>query len=677
MDDETTPHCDGRDMPSVADTLTPGGSKGTPRAIMRSADKEYADLKLRVLAGSLPPDLLGHVFIAGPRVHRGTPALSSNGIVYRVDLHGAEAATLTSSVMRTAGYYLRRAVNKLGYLRRPFVDPRLSEFRAVGLGQFSVTLGAQELPNTAPVVIPSTGRMVITTDAGRPWQIDPATLRALSPLGYLREWKRALGLPWMLPLLQTTAHATVDPHTSDLYISNHAPDAPPCKPFTQVCRWSESDPRVRHWHLVDDVTGAEIAVQTLHQLVITKNHVVMLDSDFPVDLPGAMSALLHPWLPIPTSIVERLSAPESSAVASVWVVRKADLIDSPETLSPDAPPTVKARRFVLGAGGLHFAVEYNDETPTGHKIRLVVSHTPSEDLTHVLRAGEPLALGGTVPDYLDGMLTPVPIIRGQIGVHEIDLDRGLVDSRMHGSDLYTWGVAVFSHAGVLQGELDLLRGQADHERCDALKDLWFNSGGFTPDLLSKELYDLYRNRGWPIDTLPREIIPSSVFRFNTESRDFDGFSLPLGWYAFAPTFVPSAKKGAAREDGYLVVTVVSDPTPALPEASSGDEIWIFEAQNIARGPLCRLGHPELQFGMTLHSMWTATLHKAPETHRVDMRKDLDLDEIKARYLRFFGEELPFPWKQALGPIRDLARYALDFKDLQRALELEVFPYFDA
>lgn len=676
MAQETAPRPDGHFMPSVANTLTPGGSEGTPRAIMRSSDKEYDGLGLRVLEGALPADLRGHVFIAGPRVHQGTPALSANGIVYRIDLHGAAGARFTSSVMRTAGYYVRRAVNQLGYLKRLFVDHRLHEFRAVGLGQFSATLGAQELPNTAPVMIPRSGRMVITTDAGRPWQIDPSTLRALSPLGYLREWKRALGLPWMLPLLQTTAHATVDPHTEDLYISNHAPNAPPCAPFTQLCRWREDDPQVRHWNLVDAATGEEVVVQTLHHLVITRHHVVMLDSDFPVDLPEAMAALLRPWVPIPAGLVEKLTAPETSPVASVWVVRKADLVDTPDTLSPDAPPTVSARRFVLGPGGLHFAAEYEDESDDGYRIRLVASHTPSEDLTHVLRAGEPLLLGGAVPAYLDGMLTPVPVIRGEIGVHELNLQTGIVDSRLHANDQFTWGIAVFTHAGLLPGELKLLRETETPGERPGLHDLWFNAGGFTPDLLPKELYELYANRAGPVETLPRGIIPASLFRFNTLSGQFDGFTFPKGWYGFAPTFVPSAKPGVAREDGYVIVTVVSDPTPSLPEGSSGDELWVFEALNIARGPICRLGHRDLQFGMTLHSMWTARLRAAPASNRVDMREDLSMEEIRARYLNFFGEELPCPWKELLAPLRAAMRYAMDFKDIERMLAMEVFPYFD-
>ena len=669
MTEPPTIHPDGHGYPSVADTIKPGGSQGTPRAIMECGETEFTDLPLGVVAGTLPPDLQGHIFVAGPRVHVGLPTLSSNGIIYRVDLNAEGGAAITSRAMRTASYYARRAVNELGYLRQPLVDRRLNEFRPVGIGQFSLTLGPLELPSTAPVLLPSSGRLIIASDAGRPWQICPRTLRTITPLGAAEEWKGALDVPWMFPLVQSTPHAAVDPPNNDLYISNHAPNEAPCTPFTDVCRWREDDPHVRHWRVHDVETGKAVAVQTLHQLCVTRHHVVLLDSDFAVNLPMVMAAVVKPWLPIPTGVVEKVFAKESDAVATVWVVKKSDLIDSPQSLDATNPPIVLARRYTLGTGGLHCAVDYEDEFEGRSRIRLLATHTPSEDLTHVLRAGEPLAQGGTVPAYLDGMLTPVPIIRGSVAVHRLDLESGLVDSKTHESDRFTWGIGVFTHAGPIQGELQL-----GPQRL--VRNLWLNAGGFAPDNLPRALYDLYEDRGGSIDSLPKGTIPSSLFRVDTVNGEFDGWSIPHGWYGFAPTFVPSAKPGVDAEDGYVVLTALSDRSAALPKASSGDELWVFEAMNIKRGPICRLAHPDLKFGMTLHSLWLKDLPEAPTTNHVDLRADLDVAKIRARYERFFGAEAPPPWRQALAPLRCLMDYALDFDDLARMLELEVFPYFD-
>ncbi|MFP2933829.1 hypothetical protein ACLESO_53605, partial [Pyxidicoccus sp. 3LG] len=75
----------------------------------------------------------------------------------------------------------------------------------------SLTLGIQETPNTAPFLVEGERMLLVTTDAGRPWAIDPKTLKARTPLGYRREWTRAIPAPWAFPLLQGTAHPAVAP----------------------------------------------------------------------------------------------------------------------------------------------------------------------------------------------------------------------------------------------------------------------------------------------------------------------------------------------------------------------------------------------------------------------------------------------------------------------------------
>jgi hypothetical protein len=36
-------------------------------------------------------------------------------------------------------------------------------------------------------------------------------------------------------------------------------------------------------------------------------------------------------------------------------------------------------------------------------------------------------------------------------------------------------------------------------------------------------------------------------------------------------------------------------------------MWIFDAQNLGQGPLCRLGNPDLNLPMTLHSAFVSVL----------------------------------------------------------------------
>jgi hypothetical protein len=62
-----------------------------------------------------------------------------------------------------------------------------------------------------------------------------------------------------------------------------------------------------------------------------------------------------------------------------------------------------------------------------------------------------------------------------------------------------------------------------------------------------------------------------------------------------------------------------------PPGTSGEELWIFDAQDITRGPICRLGRPDLDFAFTVHAAWVPTLRPSPRDYRVSAAQDLDLE----------------------------------------------------
>ena len=66
--------------------------------------------------------------------------------------------------------------------------------------------------------------------------------------------------------------------------------------------------------------------------------------------------------------------------------------------------------------------------------------------------------------------------------------------------------------------------------------------------------------------------------------------------------------------------MVSDDT-ATP-GSSGCEIWIFDASNLAQGPLTRLGNPEYNVPFTLHTAWTPQATERTASYTVSVRAEL-------------------------------------------------------
>lgn len=229
---------DGHALPGLH--VPPGLRPGMPRNAMTTSPVEYVNEPLRVLVGTLPEDLQGHVYVAGPSVHAGSPALASDGLVLRLDFQ-VGGARFTSATMRTPSHYARQQVDAGATARGPLTR-LLNRFRKTTLADVSLTLGPQETPNTAPFLVEGERMLLVTTDAGRPWAIHPKTLKAYTPLGYLREWNRALPTPWAFPLLQSTAHPAFDPPSAWAHASTRtgpassSPTTRPSGPWAPVTR---------------------------------------------------------------------------------------------------------------------------------------------------------------------------------------------------------------------------------------------------------------------------------------------------------------------------------------------------------------------------------------------------------------------------------------------------------
>ncbi|MCP3137984.1 carotenoid oxygenase family protein [Pyxidicoccus xibeiensis] len=686
---------DGHGYPGL--NVPPGLRPGMPRNTMTTSPVEYVDEPLKVLAGALPPDLQGHVFVAGPSVHAGSPALASDGLVLRLDFLGG-GAKFTSATMRTPSYYARQSVDAGATARGPLTR-YLNQFRDTTLADVSLTLGVQETPNTAPFLVEGEKMLLVTTDAGRPWAIHPKTLEAYTPLGYRREWKTAIPAPWAFPLLQSTAHPAFDPEPAQpispespnqqrprLFFTNHGPKWPLGAGYTQLVSWDTWENRLHHWKLIDAATGKPVVTASLHQIAATRDYVILLDSNFPINFWQIASQAVAPWLPGSKRLVEWLTAEPSYPQAVFWVVRRADLRPSPGTMDAEDPPAIMAHRFQSGGGGLHFAAVYENPDDV---ITLVAGHSPTEDLSHSLEEGELLINGNRVQDWQVGMPTAVPVTRSSLGVHKIDMKRLRIQSALYSHDDFTWGLTVFSNAGLVNGELEThLR--MNHTPVNEVVPreelaLYFNSDGFTADMVPEALYQLYKPIVGDRDSLPiQEGRAASFFKFYVHSGRFEGYVLPTGWFGFAPQFVPSARFPAVSHwKGYVVALVVSDPTPDLPADSTGDEVWIFDSQDIAKGPICRLGSRNFDIGMTLHTTFLPTgllaeldghdPNQAP--YRVDVEKDFDLEEIEKTYLEWPETLLPRVPRALFAPWRLGVRWALNFPKLREVLEQDVYPHF--
>jgi all-trans-8'-apo-beta-carotenal 15,15'-oxygenase len=148
--------------------------------------------------------------------------------------------------------------------------------------------------------------------------------------------------------------------------------------------------------------------------------------------------------------------------------------------------------------------------------------------------------------------------------------------------------------------------------------LWAASLGFHPGLVSQQWFDLYGDGQTPYlvhpDELPKEGRPPVVAHFDLEHGAVtDVFEYRDGSFATPPTFVP--RRGTdSIGDGYIVLLVHRD----------GDkEVHVFDAADLAKGPIARASAVGFNPPLQLHSWWAPPCAGAPASeYRVPIARDV-------------------------------------------------------
>ena len=198
------------------------------------------DLTLNIIAGELPTDLGGYVFVnsaAGtvnfstpppsdlpdgtPNQEYGATVLNGDGLLYRFDFSEPGRVLLKSRLLKPACYYADEATRYgTDYYERGL------HFISKGLSRTHLHLGTRNQLNTALVAFKfrpeDPTHLAATFDAGRPHLIDPTTLEIVTPIGAQAEWLQNFPdeLEQVFPMVYATAHPCFDPYTHDFYAAN-------------------------------------------------------------------------------------------------------------------------------------------------------------------------------------------------------------------------------------------------------------------------------------------------------------------------------------------------------------------------------------------------------------------------------------------------------------------------
>jgi hypothetical protein len=275
--------------------------------------------------------------------------------------------------------------------------------------------------------------------------------------------------------------------------------------------------------------------------------------------------------------------------------------------SPQGERRVTARIVQFPLEAVHFLADYDD---SGDELTLHIAHDCAQDVAEWVRDFDLNHFGpGRSPKALWGVPNVTPLDIHRLGRYRIHAPTGTVrDTHIVADPGHMWGLSLYGGAGIntLEPQPEKLRG------------IFHVALGFQPGLVTRFIYDLYEDYPFRQTSLTElnQIgrsggKPASIFYFDLDTYQVvDAFSLSGLSMAGAVQFVPKANRAPTHpRDGYLLAMVV---------AEGRREIWIFDAANLAGGPLCKLASRELVFGATLHSFFlpkvvarSAPYHIAP------------------------------------------------------------------
>ncbi|NJL00051.1 MAG: carotenoid oxygenase family protein [Spirulinaceae cyanobacterium SM2_1_0] len=682
-------------------------STATAKPSQTPAVRRELDLQLQI-SGHLPDDLQGHVFIVGPVGTLSNPddrtentALNGDGMVYRLDFDQPGAVTLKSRLLRPFEYRADEITQR---------EPRWSrlKFQDYGVVRFSKPLGVRNELNTAFLPLPGLEgqeQLLVTYDVGRPYLLDPDSLEVLSPIGQNREWRSAVQHSYLFKPIFSTAHPVYDCFTQDVFtvnygrsIGNFLSAVPGMQalsallrriwhfspynvilqflalPFTWLIQQLSRNPgfarrwqklrqglfpdfvdllrwhgtgKLERWRLILP-DGSHLSIkQTMHQIGVSKDYLVLLDTAFSTGIEQLFNNPL-PRLPRLERFLRRWLELPPNADSLFYIVKRRDLERTPgDPADHDDPPQIRVRPVAIAGEAAHFLTDY--ENPDGN-LTLHVSHICAWDVAEWIRSIDKLPRAYTqgrknnfrrFSNPLAGQeLNPMDISRlGRYTIAGEGTSAVPSQVRMVADTRYTWGTGLYAFRDR----------DAQNAPPQKLHNLYWTTFGLRKNLMTRfacQLYKHYRYQQVPqaeiIESVKDRDVPACLLRLDTQRMEIaDIYEFPVNYFVSSPQFIPRrvASEGAdtaiaLSTDGYLSCVVLH----LNPERNQLDraEIWLFDGSALASGPLCKLHHPELQLNFTLHTAWLPVLTHAPETYRITPLEDYG--ETVAHYSRLF------PWR---------------------------------
>ena len=650
----------------------------------------------------LPSDLGGYAFTVGALFQAqnrpqedGTLLYTGDGMMYRLGFENGKAS-LKTRIAKTPCYYADRPTQY--YLAESFRSVPKSKFatkdlkhrifsyfagfRDGGQSRFSIILGARNQLNTA--FLRTRDHLLVTIDAGRPHIVDPITLELIEPTGETSDWK---GIFPFVPKLQknnlfdtyiNSAHPLTDLSTinndgpDEFYTTNYSTgyNGKYRKPVNQLFdhvlgplfqkvlgkpedpddfgrytyliryRFGEEKP-LKRWRMLLPNGEPVLVEQSLHQLAITEEYIIMSDITFKMEFTQIFSPFFTGFLKF--MIFKNLKIDWLGAwiygvflkqlrplpYGALYIIKRADLEKNTTELV--------AQRAIIPTEISHFAADY---TNPNHKITIHIGHNNGWDVTEgITRYDRPVAQFPYLRKDLEGMMTGTTDL-GSLGRYVIDGEMGkILQYQRVSEEPATWSLSVYTHRE--------LKRDNSQETAQTVKNIYWVSWGFSWELIPERIYNAYKNdlnRTVQSTDLPSDRRPTVLLRLNTETMTIeDQYHFPNNYFPCSPQFIPSSDPIPFGQDpsthGYIVCLILKDNPENVEQPQ--DEFWIFHADDLNNKPIYRLRSPDpkqpLNIALTLHTTWIESLYsEGDEAERQQKREQA----LKRDYDHFLPDTWP-------------------------------------
>lgn len=394
----------------------------------------------------------------------------------------------------------------------------------------------------------------------------------------------------------------------------------------RLIRW-DGTPDLRKWRV--RCNGKDISItQNMHQIGITEDYIILSNSSLKINL-SLMFNYLWPQYPHLEEKLRKLLSSPMIPQSELYFIKRTDLKTGDDVVS-----AVKA---TIPLETVHFTPNYSN--PNG-QITVMTAHNtancPAEWIRYFdkrLVDGEPVD-----PDHLS-YLSAGQMDIGRMGRMVFDANTGeLLEDKSNvlfkkGNidepekiGPHTWGVGLYT----FRGYEELI------PRVREIKNIYWQIFGLDRNFLTEFVYELYKeypNRVASVEEVERltaQGVPIGLARVDhgEEEMDIKDFYLfQEDHHMRSVQFLPNKVRNEQLDedmDGHILCTV---KVPMETPGHYSSQVWLWEAADLAKGPVCKLGHEQFIYAYTFHSVWTPEAEFTNPKDQIDIIDDID-DMVK-------------------------------------------------